>query len=150
MAANLIRLDPFEDLARIQREVNRLFEDSSRNPRTTEPVSARTWAPPVDVYEDHDEIVVSAELPGVKQDDIDIEITGETLTVRGERKFEDQKRKENYVRVERSYGAFQRSFTIGVPIDADKVEASFHDGVLSVKLPKSAATKPKKVTVSAS
>jgi HSP20 family protein len=129
-------LDPFEDLARIQREVNRLFEDSSRTTRHSEPVSVRTWAPAVDIYEDHNEIVVKAELPGVKQEDIDIEITGETLTIKGDRKFEDAERKENYVRVERSYGPFQRSFTIGVPVQSDKVEASYRDGILSVRLPK--------------
>jgi HSP20 family protein len=148
--ANIVRFDPFEDLTRLQREVNRLFEDSARTPARNggaEHAAARAWAPAVDIFEDGNEIIVKADLPGVKQDDIDIEMTGETLTIKGDRKFEDVQRKENYVRVERSYGAFQRSFTIGVPVDQDKVRASFNNGVLEVHLPKSEATKPKKIAV---
>ena len=104
----------------------------------------------MDIFEDQNEIVVKAELPGLKQEDIDIELTGDTLTIKGERKFEDTQRKDNYVRVERSYGHFQRSFTIGVPVQHDDVKASYKDGVLEVHLPKSEATKPKKVQVTAS
>ena len=148
--ANIVRFDPFEDLTRIQREVNRLFEDNGRTGRSTEPASTRTWAPPVDIFEDHNEIVVRVELPGIRQDDIDIELTGDTLTIKGERKFEDAQRKDNYVRVERAYGQFQRSFTIGVPVQNDAVKASYKDGLLEVHLPKSEATKPKKVKVSGS
>jgi HSP20 family protein len=149
MPSNIVRFDPFEDLARLQREVNRLFEDSNRgNGRGgTEMTSARTWAPPVDIFEDGNEIVFKVELPGLKQDQIDIELTGETLTIKGERKFEDTQRKENYIRVERAYGQFQRSFTIPVPVEHDSVKASYRDGILEVHLPKAEATKPKKVQV---
>lgn len=149
--ANIVRFDPFEDMARLQREVNRLFEDNTRTRGRdgAEQASARTWAPAVDILEDQNEIVVRAELPGLKQEDIDIELTGETLTIKGERKFEDTERKDHYVRVERSYGAFQRAFTIGAPVQHDAVSASYKDGVLEVHLPKSEATKPKKVQVSA-
>ena len=104
----------------------------------------------MDIFEDQNEIVVKAELPGIKQEDIDIELTGDTLTIKGERKFEDTQRKDNYVRVERAYGQFQRSFTIGVPVQNDAVKASYKDGLLEVHLPKSEATKPKKVKVAAS
>ncbi|MCW3060091.1 MAG: Heat shock protein Hsp20 [Capsulimonas sp.] len=147
--ANIVRFDPFEDLGRLQREVNRLFEDNSRTSRGTETTAARTWAPSVDILEDGSEIIVIADLPGLRQEDIDIELTGETLTIKGERKFEDTQRKDRYVRVERSYGTFQRSFTIGVPIQNDAVKASYKDGILEVHLPKSEETKPKKVQVSA-
>jgi HSP20 family protein len=146
---NIVRFEPFEDMARIQREVNRLFEDNGRTGRVSEPASARTWAPLVDIFEDANEIVVRAELPGVSQEEIDIELTGDTLTIKGERKFEDAQRRDNYVRVERSYGQFQRSFTIGVPVQNDAVSASYKEGILEVHLPKSEATKPKKVKVSA-
>lgn len=149
--ANIVRFDPFEDLTRLQREVNRLFEDNTRpivRNGGAEHAAVRAWAPTVDIYEDASEIVLKADLPGVKQEDIDIEITGETLTVRGERRFEDTQRKENYVRMERSYGSFQRSFTIGLPIAQDKVQASFNNGILEVHLPKSEETKPKKIQVS--
>ncbi len=151
--ANIVRFDPFEDMVRLQREVNRLFEDNTRSGGSrngSELTAARTWAPAVDIAEDRNEIVLKAELPGLKQDDIDIELTGDTLTIRGERKFEDEQRKDNYVRMERSYGAFQRSFTIGVPVQNDGVSASYKDGVLEIHLPKSEATKPKKVQVTAS
>jgi HSP20 family protein len=146
--ANIVRFDPFEDLSRLQREVNRLFEDNTRSGRGSEPASSRVWAPPVDILEDHNEIVVKAELPGIKQEDIDIELTGDTLTIKGERKFEDTQRKDNYVRVERAYGNFQRSFTIGVPVQNNAVKASYKDGILEIRLPKSEETKPKKVQVS--
>ena len=152
MPANIVRFDPFEDMARLQREVNRLFEDNGRpaNGRGgAELASARTWAPAVDIFEDREEIVVKAELPGLKQEDIDIELTGDTLTLKGERKFEDAQRKDNYVRVERAYGQFQRSFTIGVPVKHDGVRASYKDGILEIRLPKSEETKPKKVQVTA-
>ncbi len=147
--ANIVRFDPFEDMARLQREVNRLFEDSNRPAGRggAELTPARTWAPAVDIFEDRDEIVVRADLPGLKLEDIDIELTGETLTIRGERKFEDTARKDGYVRIERSYGHFQRSFTISVPVRSDAVKASYRDGLLEVHLPKSEETRPKKVQV---
>lgn len=149
--ASIVRFDPFEDVVRLQREVNRLFEDNTRvrGRDGAELASARTWAPPVDIVEDQNEIVVRAELPGLKQEDIDIELTGDTLVIKGERKFEDAARKDNYVRVERSYGAFQRVFTVGVPVEHNGVTASYKEGILEVRLPKSEATKPKKVQVSA-
>ncbi len=150
--ANIVRFDPFEDMVRLQREVNRLFEDNSRSGghNGAERAAARTWAPAVDIVEDANGIVLKAELPGLKQEDIDIELTGDTLTIRGERKFEDAQRRDNYVRMERSYGTFQRSFTVGVPVDADNIRASYKDGVLEISLPKSEATKPKKVQVTTS
>ena len=150
--ANIVRFDPFEDMARLQRDVNRLFEDNGRSSggrQGAELASARTWAPAVDIFEDAEEIVVHVELPGLKQDDIDIELTGDTLTIKGERKFADTQRKDNYVRVERAYGHFQRSFTVGVPVQHDAVKASYRDGLLEVHLPKSPETKPKKVQVTA-
>ncbi|MGI4787830.1 MAG: Hsp20/alpha crystallin family protein [Janthinobacterium lividum] len=147
--ANVVRFDPFEDMGRLQREVNRLFEDSSRPTGRggAELASARTWAPAVDIFEDRDEIVVRADLPGLKLEDIDIELTGETLTLRGERKFEDASRKDSYVRIERAYGQFQRSFSIAVPVRQEGVKASYRDGILEVHLPKSEETRPKKVQV---
>ncbi len=148
MATNIVRFDPFEDLTRLQRDVNRLFEDNARPSRGAEQASLRSWAPVVDIREDRDEIVVSAELPGLKQENIDIELSGDTLTISGERAFTDTERKDSYVRVERAYGSFRRAFTIGVPINAEGVAASYKEGILEVHLPKSEAVKPKKVAVS--
>lgn len=151
--ANIVRFDPFEDMARLQREVNRLFETSDRGSGLrhgdAEHASTRIWAPAVDIAEDPEEIVLKAELPGLKQEDIDIELSGDTLTIKGERKFDDTERKDSYIRIERAYGMFQRSFTISVPVQDDAVSASYKDGVLEVHLPKSEAARPKKVTVSA-
>jgi len=151
----IVRFDPFRELDRLQNEVNRLFEgyNSTGEGPTAMPQAngpaGRVWSPAVDVAETQNEIVLRAELPGMKQDDIDIELTGDTLTLRGERKFANEDRKENFVRVERSYGRFQRSFTLGVPVQFDAVTASYRDGVLEVHLPKSEETKPRKVQVSA-
>lgn len=150
----MIRLDkgPFDSLARLQDEMNRLFERSfgtfpSRRVSPQEFISERIWSPVVDVYEDQDNIVLRAELPGMKQDEIDIDLTGDTLTIHGERKFADEERKDNYVRVERAYGEFKRSFTIGMPIQAEKVKATYRDGILEVTIPKSEEVKPRKVKV---
>jgi HSP20 family protein len=147
--ASIVRFDPFEDITRLQREVNRLFDDNGRQQTrpSTENAVLRSWAPSVDILEDNNEIVVTADVPGIKQEDIDIELTGETLTIKGERKFEDTARKDSYVRVERSYGAFQRSFTIGVPVQQQAVTANYKDGILEVRLPKSEEIKPKKVQI---
>ncbi len=150
MANNLVRFDPFEDLTRLQREMNRLFDDSygvaAHHPHK-EGMMTAAWAPVVDVSEDTNEIVMRVEVPGVKPEDLDIEMSGETITIKGEKKFEDEERKGNYVRMERSYGTFQRSFTLNVPVKPDEITASFKDGVLTLKVPKSEAIKPKKVMV---
>jgi HSP20 family protein len=149
----IVRFDPFRELDRLQSEMNRLFEGYAGSPeRASSNAGAlaqggRLWSPAVDVAENANEIVLRAEIPGMKQDEIDIELTGDTLTLRGERKFENEERKENFVRVERSYGRFQRSFTLGVPIQNDKVTATYRDGILEIHLPKSEETKPRKVTV---
>jgi HSP20 family protein len=149
----IVRFDPFRELDRLQSEVNRLFEGYNGQPDRAGNAGGllqggRVWSPSVDVAENQNEIVLRAEIPGMKQDEIDIELTGDTLTLRGERKFENEERKENFVRVERSYGRFQRSFTLGVPIQNDKVTATYRDGILEIHLPKSEETKPRKVTVS--
>jgi HSP20 family protein len=140
------RWDPFRDLETLQEDVNKLFQDRFNTPRKSVPAE-RSWAPVVDVIEDDDNIVVRAELAGMKKEDIDIELTGDTLTIKGERKFENEDKKDNFVRVERVYGKFQRSFTIGVPIKSEEVKAGYKDGVLEISIPKSEEIKPKKVEV---
>ncbi|HEY3298687.1 MAG TPA: Hsp20/alpha crystallin family protein [Armatimonadota bacterium] len=142
---NIVRWDPFRDLEALQENVNRLFQEQIGPKR--EGALTRAWSPVVDVVEDQDKIVVKAELPGMKREDIDIELSGETLTIRGERKFEDQENKDNYVRVERTYGKFMRSFTIGVPIKAGEVKANYKDGILELTIPKAEEIRPKKVEV---
>lgn len=146
---DVLRWHPFDDLRTIQDEVNRLFEQRSggnQPAQRRENVSTRVWSPAVDVLEDGDEIVVRVDLPGVSQDEIKIELTGESLTISGDRALPEEHR-EKYVRVERQYGPFQRSFTIGVPLQQDKVTAGYTDGVLEIHLPKAEELKPKRVEV---
>mgnify|MGYP005838469767 CR=1 FL=1 len=138
------RWDPFRDLSVLQDRINRIFNDATRG--SSEGASTRTWAPVVDIAETDNDLVVRAELPGMKREDIDVEVTGESLTIRGERKF-DEDAKDQYIRVERPYGPFQRSFTIGVPVQADKVKAAYRDGILEVTIPKAEEVKPKKIEI---
>jgi len=141
------RWDPFRELAELQDRINRIFEDRMTRTERGEPVSTRAWTPPVDIYEDEDQLVVRAELPGVKREDIDIQITDDTLVISGERKFEEGDGKRNYLRVERAYGPFHRTFSIGVPVRASRVKASYKDGILEVVIPKAEETRPKRVQV---
>jgi HSP20 family protein len=139
--------DPIEALMRLQGDYARALKPRVLKPR--EQVSPRAWSPSVDVYEDTEAIVIRAELPGVNESDIDIEMVGDTLTIRGERKFEEEANRDKYIRIERQFGSFQRAFTIGVPVEADKAKASFRNGILELTVPKAEAAKPKKVQVSA-
>jgi len=127
----------------------RRFEDIFGRPMWRFPVEERGWMPAVDVFEKDDKFVVKAELPGMKEEDIDVSVVGDTLTVKGERKTETEVEEEDYYRCERSYGSFYRSIPLPSTVDASKIEASYEDGVLEVTLPKIAEVKPKKIAVSA-
>jgi HSP20 family protein len=127
---------PFEEMQALRRQMNELFEQSVRNAYGEGESASRAWAPAVDVVENEREIVLHAELPGLKKEDIDVQISGETLTIRGERPRATGERSENFHRIERNYGAFGRAFEIETPIDAGGVQASYEEGVLTVRLPK--------------
>jgi len=149
---DVLRWNPFDDMRSIQDEVNRLFDrrtgqQGPPSQQRRENVSSRVWTPTVDVLEDANEIVLRIDLPGVEQDQIKIELSGESLTISGSRALPDEASRDKYVRVERNYGPFQRSFTIGVPLQQDKVTAGYTDGVLEVHLPKAEEIKPKRVEV---
>ena len=109
----------------------------------------RGWAPALDVFEKEDRYVVKAELPGMKEEDVDVSVIGDTLTIKGERKAESEVKEEDYYCCERSYGSFSRSVALPSNIDAKKIEASYEDGVLEVTLPKAPEVKPKKISVAA-
>lgn len=129
------------DWRQLRERMNHLFEGANE-------ASAPTmWAPVVDVFENKNEIVLQAELPGLKKDEIDIQLTGDTLTLAGERKLEQIRHGEQFQRVERQYGRWQRQFQIGVPIDAAKIAANYQDGVLTVRLPKQEAVKPRQIRI---
>jgi len=136
---------PFRELEEWERRLDDLFG----RPLWRLPVEEKGWIPALDVFEKEDKFVVKAELPGMKEDDIDVSLVGDTLSIRGEKKTETEVKEENYYRCERSYGTFYRSIPLPSNVDADKIEASFEDGVLEVTLPKSAKVKPKKIAVSA-
>jgi len=113
------------------------------------PVEEMVWAPAIEVLDKEDKFVMRAEIPGMKQEDINVSVVGDTLTIRGEKKAEAEVKEENYYCCERSYGRFFRSIALPSTIDAKKIEASYEDGVLEVSLPKAAEVKSKKIAVSA-
>ena len=144
----LTKWDPFKDLVTLQDRMNRLFDESVRNVRPgDEALSSAIWSPAVDIYETEDEVVVKAELPEVNQKDIDVQIENSTLTLRGERRFNKETKKENFHRIERAYGSFSRSFTLPSTIDQEKIRADYKDGILKISMPKREETKPKQIKV---
>jgi HSP20 family protein len=144
----LTKWDPFKDLLSLQDRMNRLFDESVRNVKPgDEALSSAIWSPAVDIYETDDEVVVKAELPEVDQKDIDIQIENNTITLRGERKFNKETKKENFHRIERAYGAFSRSFTLPGTIDQERIRADYKDGILKISMPKREETKPKQIKV---
>ncbi|MBN1224935.1 MAG: Hsp20/alpha crystallin family protein [Candidatus Aminicenantes bacterium] len=143
----IIRWDPFRDLVTLREKMNRLFEDYYPARSEERDLVASTWAPSVDIYETENELVLSAELPGIEDKDIEIKLEDNTLTLKGERKFEKDTKEENYHRIERSYGSFMRSFTLPAYINQEKIEAEHQDGVLKITMPKRAESKSRSVKV---
>ena len=146
----IVRWEPFRDLVSLQDRMNRLFDESFRGvgrAGAEEDWALGAWAPAVDIYEQDGNIVLKAELPGIDPKDVDVRVENNVLTLRGERKFDDEVKKENYHRVERAYGAFSRSFTLPTVVDTEKIKAEFKDGVLRVTLPKKEEAKPKQISI---
>jgi HSP20 family protein len=144
----LIRWDPFRDLLTLQDRMDRLFEESlSRNRVFEESLASGVWSPAVDIFETDDEIVLKAELPGLKKEDVSIEISDNTLILTGERAFEKDIREENYHRIERSYGSFSRTFTFPIAVDREGVNAIFIDGILEIHIPKAETPKAKVIEI---
>jgi len=145
----VVRWDPFRDLNLLQDRMNRLFDDAGRGWRADEPAATTTWSPAVDIFETEGEIVVKAELPGMERKDITLHLENNVLTLRGERKFEKETKDENYHRIERSYGAFSRSFSIPATVDDENIRAEYKDGVLNIVLPKKEQARPKQIKIAA-
>jgi HSP20 family protein len=132
----------------LQHEMNRMFNELFHGGNRKEASSSISpWTPSVDIYETDDALVIKAELPGVSKDDVSIDVHENTLTLRGQRKHEAEVKDAQYHRVERTYGSFQRSFTLPSMIDYEKVQATFKDGVLELHLPKSETAKPKRIAI---
>ncbi len=142
----IVRWEPFRDLLSAQREFDRLFREAFGSFGEGE-VSTRTWAPAVDIYETGNDIVVRAELPGIKPDEVEVKVEDNTLYLKGERKFEKETKEDNYHRIERTYGSFARSFSLPNSIDAEKVAAEYKDGLLTLTLPKREEAKPKTIKI---
>ncbi|UCH34883.1 MAG: Hsp20/alpha crystallin family protein [Armatimonadota bacterium] len=140
-----LRWDPFENIADLRERISRMVEDSLRDHLgSSEAADPRSWAPRVDIYETDSSLVFETELPGLAQADIDIELDGDRLTIKGTRKPAEGR---EYVRMERPYGPFHRSFAIGVPIDRSGVTATYRDGVLAVTLPKARRHQTRRIKV---
>ena len=135
---SLTHVDPLANL--------RVFEDAF-NRMLSEPRAGRPWSPAVDIFETEDELVLKADVPEVELKDIDVRVENQTLTLSGERKFEKEDTTKGYHRIERAYGQFTRTFTLPSTVDTEQVAAEYHNGVLTVKLPKKAAAKPRQVKI---
>jgi HSP20 family protein len=142
----IARWEPFRGVTTLQDQINRLFNDAFE--RTGEQSNLSAWAPAVDIYETEQELVVKADLPDVDPKDLDIRVENNLLTIRGERKFEKKVNEENYLRVERSFGSFARSFTLANTVNPDAIKAEYQNGVLTLTIPKREEAKPKQIKVS--
>jgi HSP20 family protein len=147
----IVRWEPFRDLVGLQDRMNRLFDEAFRGagrPLEDDWSLGGNWAPAVDIYEQEGSIVLKAELPGVDPKDVDIRLENNVLTLLGERKIDQEVKRENYHRVERAYGSFTRSFTLPTVVDQEKIKAAFKDGVLQVTLPKKEEARPRQISIS--
>jgi len=142
----LVRWEPVRELSSLQNDMNRLFNTFFDTP-TAGNGTVRRWIPAMDLVEAEDHFVLKADLPGLSEEDVHIDVEGDVLTVSGERKAEHEDKREGYVRVERSYGSFRRSLTLPEGVDADAVSASFDRGVLEVRIPKPEQRKPRRVAI---
>lgn len=145
---NLMRWEPYREIATMQDRLNRVLGSAFARPEREDEMNLAAWAPPVDIAEEKDRILITAELPGFKEDQIEIQTENGMLTLRGERKFEKETEGKSYHRVERSYGQFVRSFSLPNNVDREKIKADFADGLLKIELPKREDAKPRTIKIS--
>lgn len=144
---SITRFDPFRDLRTLQDEVNRLFSTSFSRSFGDEGMARGTWAPNVDIFENKDEIILEAELPGMKREDFELTVENNVLALRGERRFEKKDESGNFHRVERAYGTFSRSFTLPQTVSTDGVTAEYQNGLLRVVLKKREEVKARRIEI---
>ena len=144
---SIVRYDPFRELRSLQDEVNRLFSTNLSRAFGDEGIARGAWIPSVDIFENKDQIVLEAELPGMNREDFDLSIENNVITLRGERRFEKKDEGDNYHRVERSYGTFLRSFTLPQSVSAEGAQAEYKNGVLRVSLPKREEVKARRIEI---
>jgi HSP20 family protein len=143
----IVRYDPFRDLRTLQEEVNRLFSSNLTPSFGEEGIGRGAWNPNVDIYENKDQIVLEAELPGMNREDFELTVENNVITLRGERRFEKKDDADNYHRVERAYGSFSRSFTLPQVVSGDAATAEYRNGVLRVTLPKREEAKARRIEI---
>ncbi len=142
----ITRWDPFREALSLQNRVSSLLRDLNGD---GELVSTAGFVPPVDIYEDEKKVVLKLEVPGIEEKDLDVRVENQSLTVRGERKFESEEKEENFHRIERRYGSFFRSFSLPTTVDTENVDAKYNAGVLRIELQKKAEAQPKQIKVKA-
>ncbi len=141
----ITKYNPMREMVGLSDRLNRMFEEMSGFNVDNEITGS--WAPAVDVYESENAIEIKADLPGMTEKDIDVTVENNTLTIKGERKFENEEKRETYHRVERQYGSFYRSFKLPNTVDVTKINANFRNGILELALPKKEETRPKKIAI---
>jgi HSP20 family protein len=145
MRADITQFQPFRGASSLQEQINRLFNETFE--RRTNEANLTAWAPAVDIYETEQSLVVKADLPDIKPEELDIRVENNILTIRGERKFEKQVNEDNYLRVERAYGSFSRSFSLANTVNVEAIQADYKNGVLTLTIPKREEAKPKQIKV---
>lgn len=145
MRASLTQFQPFRGVSRLQEQINRLFNETFE--RGTDEANLTAWAPAVDIFETEHSLVVKADLPDIKPEELDIRVENNILAIRGERKFEKQVNKNNSLRVERAYGSFSRSFSLANTVNPEAIQAEYKNGVLTLTIPKREEAKPKQIKV---
>ncbi len=145
MRATLTQFQPFRGVSTLQDQINRLFSETFD--RSSDEANLTPWAPAVDIFETEHELVVKADLPDIKPEELDIRVENNILTIRGERKFEKKVDESNYLRVERAYGSFSRSFSLANTVNTEAIKADYQNGVLTLSIPKREEAKPKQIKV---
>jgi HSP20 family protein len=140
----ITRWDPFREVVALQNRMNSLFGNLAE---TESPLTAASFTPAVDVYEDAQKVVLKLEVPGIEEKDLDVRVENRTLTVKGERKFEKEEKEENFHRIERRFGSFYRAFTLPQTVDTENVDAKYEAGVLKLELKKKPEAQPKQIKV---
>ncbi len=144
----IVRWDPLRNVATLQDRINRIFNEAFADSKDFEDeVSMSTWRPVVDIFDTDNAIVIKAELPGIKKNDVSVDVKDNVLTIKGERSLTKEIKEENYYRKERSFGKFQRSFTLPEAIDPAGIKANFKNGVLEIEVPKAEEKKPKQISI---
>jgi len=140
----ITRWDPFREVAALQNRVNSLFRDFNDGESS---LTTTNFIPAVDIYEDEKKIVLKVEVPGIPEKDLDVSVENNTLTVKGERKFEKEEKEENFHRIERRYGSFFRAFTLPATVETENIDAKYEDGLLKLELKKKPEAQPKQIKV---